>query len=242
MADIARHWLDGGWLESERIAVSYNPATGELLGRFADGGEAEARTAVHAARHAFAGTMWGRDRALPGAAGTGRVFEVRAPELAPMLTRENGKTLAEATREVGAPAPTLRHCAAQTLTELGTAAEVVPGQLHRQYRGRPTDRRSCCQDAETAEPGARRQDSDDRVRRCVAYLHSAAFGRRCDDVCRPELHGGLSDPRPAGYRRSGARTPGGTAVTCCGRARRGEEHPDRPLDRLHGRGARRSDR
>src|SRR5215211_4489136 len=83
MAGIARHWIDGGWLESERIADSYNPATGELLGRFADGGEAEARTAVHAARHAFAGTMWGRDRALPGAAGTGRVFEVRAPELAP---------------------------------------------------------------------------------------------------------------------------------------------------------------
>src|SRR6478672_6393930 len=44
-----------------------------------------------------------------------------------MLTRENGKTLAEATGEVGVAA-TLRHSAAQSLTEVGTAAEVAPGQ------------------------------------------------------------------------------------------------------------------
>src|SRR5215218_7930660 len=47
-----------------------------------------------------------RSRALLELAGR---FEARAPELAVMLTRENGKTLAEATGEVGAPAATLRH-------------------------------------------------------------------------------------------------------------------------------------
>src|SRR5215212_3565811 len=129
MTDMARHWIDGACLESELVADSYNPATRELLGRFADGGEAEARAAVNAARRAFAGTDWGRDRgprsrALLELAGR---FEARAPELAVMLTRENGKTLAEATGEVGAPAATLRHNAAQTLTEVGTAAEVAPG-------------------------------------------------------------------------------------------------------------------
>ena len=35
MTDIAGHWIDGAWLESERVADSYNPATGEVLGRFA---------------------------------------------------------------------------------------------------------------------------------------------------------------------------------------------------------------
>lgn len=60
---MARHWIDGSWLESERVADSYNPATGELLGSFADGGDAEARGAVDAARRAFAFTDWGRDRA-----------------------------------------------------------------------------------------------------------------------------------------------------------------------------------
>ena len=103
MTDMARHWIDGAWLESELVTDSYNPATGELLGRFADGGEAEARAAVGAARRAFAGTAWGRDRALRSRAllELAERFEARAPELALMLTRENGKTLAEATGEVG---------------------------------------------------------------------------------------------------------------------------------------------
>src|SRR5215211_5003244 len=111
MTDLARHWIDGACLESELVADSYNPATGELLGRFADGGEAEARAAVSAAHRAFAGTDWGRDRALRSRAllELAERFEARAPELALILTRENGKTLAEATGEVGAPAATLRH-------------------------------------------------------------------------------------------------------------------------------------
>ena len=129
MTDIARHWIDGAWLESEQVADSHNPATGELLGRFADGSEAEARAAVGAARRAFEVTAWGRNRALRSRAllELAEQFEARAPELALMLTRENGKTLAEATLEVGAPAAILRHNAAQALTEVGTAAEVAPG-------------------------------------------------------------------------------------------------------------------
>jgi betaine-aldehyde dehydrogenase len=59
MTEMARHCIDGRWLESELVTDSYNPATGELLGRFADGGEAEARAAVDAARRAFAVTDWG---------------------------------------------------------------------------------------------------------------------------------------------------------------------------------------
>jgi acyl-CoA reductase-like NAD-dependent aldehyde dehydrogenase len=60
MTEMARHWIDGRWLESELVTDSRNPATGELLGRFADGGEGEARAAVDAARRAFAVTDWGR--------------------------------------------------------------------------------------------------------------------------------------------------------------------------------------
>jgi betaine-aldehyde dehydrogenase len=130
LIDIARHWIDGSWLESERVADSYNPASGELLGRFADGGEAEARAAVDAARNAFAATAWRRDPALRSRAllELAELFDARAPELALMLTRENGKTLTEATGEVGAPSATLRHNAAQALTDVGTAAEVAPGR------------------------------------------------------------------------------------------------------------------
>jgi betaine-aldehyde dehydrogenase len=72
----------------------------------------------------------GRDRAVRSRAllELAERFEARASELALMLTRENGKTLAEATVEVGAPPLTLRHNAAQAMTEVGTAAEVAPGQ------------------------------------------------------------------------------------------------------------------
>jgi betaine-aldehyde dehydrogenase len=130
MPDLARHWIDGAWLESELVADSYNPATGEVVGRFADGGAVEARAAIRAARHAFEGTVWGRDRGLRHRAllELAELFEACAPQLAVMLTRENGKTLTEAGLEVGAPAATLRHNAAQALTEVGTAAEVAPGQ------------------------------------------------------------------------------------------------------------------
>jgi betaine-aldehyde dehydrogenase len=128
--EMARHWIDGAWLQSGRVADSYNPATGEVLGRFADGGEAEARAAVGAARRAFEVTDWARDRALRSRAllELAELFEAHVPKLALMLTRENGKTLAESTGEVGVRAATLRHNAAQALTDVGTAAEVAPGQ------------------------------------------------------------------------------------------------------------------
>ena len=103
MTEIARHWIDGAWLESELVTDSYNPATGELLGRFADGGEAEARRGGRRGPSCLRRHGLGRDRELRSRAllELAERFEARAPELALMLTRENGKTLAEATREVG---------------------------------------------------------------------------------------------------------------------------------------------
>ena len=53
MSEIAKHWIDGEWVGSETVSESVNPATGAVLGRWADGGEAEARAAIAAARRAF---------------------------------------------------------------------------------------------------------------------------------------------------------------------------------------------
>src|SRR5689334_19980843 len=63
-AGIAEHWIDGKWTGSDTVSESINPATGEVLGRWADGGEAEAQAAVAAARRAFDTSLWGRDRDL----------------------------------------------------------------------------------------------------------------------------------------------------------------------------------
>lgn len=127
LTNLARHWIGGRWLESDRVSDSHNPASGVLLGRFADGGEVEARAAVAAARRAFARGSWSSDRAVRSRVllELAERFEVRGPELALMLTRENGKTPGEATGEVGVAA-TLRHSAAQALTDAGTTAEVGP--------------------------------------------------------------------------------------------------------------------
>ena len=46
MSEIAKHWIDGEWTGSGTVSESVNPATGAVPGRWADGGEAEARAAV----------------------------------------------------------------------------------------------------------------------------------------------------------------------------------------------------
>jgi betaine-aldehyde dehydrogenase len=53
MSEIAKHWIDGEWVGSDTVSESVSPATGVVLGRWADGGEAEARAAIAAARRAF---------------------------------------------------------------------------------------------------------------------------------------------------------------------------------------------
>jgi len=60
MSEIAEHWIGGTWVGSDTVKESVNPATGVMLGRWADGGEAEARAAITAARHAFGTSAWSR--------------------------------------------------------------------------------------------------------------------------------------------------------------------------------------
>src|ERR1700746_448420 len=64
ISEVAKHWIDGEWIGSDTVSESINPATGEALARWADGGEAEAHAAVEAARRAFDASPWPRDRNL----------------------------------------------------------------------------------------------------------------------------------------------------------------------------------
>ena len=134
-ATIAKHWIDGEWIGSDAVTESINPATGEVLGRFADGGEAEARAAIAAARRAFDTSLWGRDRSLRNKALSEMAdrFDAHAEELGPLVTKENGKKLAEGMAEATEPSVTLRHAAGQALTETGISAEVAPGQWFSTY-------------------------------------------------------------------------------------------------------------
>ncbi len=143
MSEIAKHWIDGEWTGSGTVSESVNPATGAVLGRWADGGEAEARAAVAAARRAFESTPWSRDRGLRHRALVEMAdrFDAHAEELGTLVTKENGKKIAEGRFEGTSPGPTLRHNAAQALTEhrhlgRGRAGAVVQHLRRAGRRGR----------------------------------------------------------------------------------------------------------
>jgi betaine-aldehyde dehydrogenase len=132
---IAQHWIDGEWIGSDAVSESTNPATGKVLGLWADGGETEARAAIAAARRAFDTTPWSRDRNLRNKALSEMAdrFEAHAEELGPLVTKENGKKLPEGMLEATLPVVTLRHAASQALTDTGISAEVAPGQWFSTY-------------------------------------------------------------------------------------------------------------
>src|ERR1700740_1903139 len=134
-ADVAKHWIDGEWVGSETVSESINPASGEVLGRWADGGEVEGRAALAAARRAFDTSLWARDRNLRNQAliEMAEAFDAHAEELGPLVTMENGKKIAEGMLEATVPGLTLRHTAGQALTDTGISAEVAPGQWDSTY-------------------------------------------------------------------------------------------------------------
>ena len=135
MTTIAQHWIDGEWVASDAESESINPATGEVLGQWYDGGETEAGAAIAAARRAFDTSTWGRDRGLRNQAllELADRFDAHAEELGTLVTKENGKKIAEGLFEGGSPSPTLRHNAGMALTDTGIAAEVAPGQWYTTY-------------------------------------------------------------------------------------------------------------
>ncbi|WP_375497151.1 aldehyde dehydrogenase family protein [uncultured Nostoc sp.] len=98
----ALNWINGKWVDSKKHTNSINPATGEVIGIYADGGREEAVQATNAAVQAFRKLDWKDNRALRA-----RVlnqiadrFEARREDLIGILSLENGKVYAEAAFEV----------------------------------------------------------------------------------------------------------------------------------------------
>ncbi|MEW1649043.1 aldehyde dehydrogenase family protein [Streptomyces sp. NPDC091219] len=112
----------------DRTADSISPATGKVLGSFADGGAKEADAALTAASGAFANTSWAQDREVRARAlfEIADALEARRDEVVLALARENGKVLGEAGFEVDLAIPKLRYYAGLALCDLGSAAEVKP--------------------------------------------------------------------------------------------------------------------
>jgi betaine-aldehyde dehydrogenase len=125
----ARHWINGEWISSSNVAESVSPSTGEVLGQYSAGGRVEAAAAIAAARKAFDTGGWSHDPQLRSRALlelTERLDE-RADAIALTISREEGKTLGEATLEATWSPSTLRYNAGTALSQTGTSAEIAPG-------------------------------------------------------------------------------------------------------------------
>ena len=126
----ARHWINGKWTDSAQIRDSINPATGEVLGHYADAGRAEAEAAVEAAVSAFRHTNWAHDMQFRTKVllEIARSFEKHEAELIEITTLENGKTITEATFEVGFAKGNFTTAAGLAQTTYGRVMEIEPGK------------------------------------------------------------------------------------------------------------------
>jgi betaine-aldehyde dehydrogenase len=127
----ARHWI-GGELSAAQDpgAPSVNPATGEIIGSFADGGRAEAEQAITAAADAFDATEWRHDPMLRATVlhRLADAYEARAGDLVDTLCLENGKLRGEAGYEVHFIPRALRFAAGLAVNSFGRVTETLPGQ------------------------------------------------------------------------------------------------------------------
>ena len=89
----ARHWIDGAWLDSAQRGQSFDPASAQPIGTYADGGRAEADAAIAAAVRAFEDGPWKDDHALRAKAleEIAAAFERHADALIDLLALEIGR-------------------------------------------------------------------------------------------------------------------------------------------------------
>src|SRR5688500_10064489 len=117
LMDNYRNFINGKWVESNssRTAPNINPAnTDDVLGTVRQATREEARAAVDAAENAFRG--W---RSTPAptrgriVAKAARLMEENKEEIAQLLTREEGKTIAESRGEVQRSINVAEFCAGE---------------------------------------------------------------------------------------------------------------------------------
>lgn len=127
--EIAAHLIGGEWVASGEVRESFDPATGEALGRYHDAGLDIATAAITAARMTFVDTAWRHDRELRAKVlwDLADAVEKNLDNLALAITLENGKPLAQSQFELSIAAPKLRYFAGLALTDLGSAATVYNG-------------------------------------------------------------------------------------------------------------------
>lgn len=126
------HFVDGQWIGGDLTEFRTNPAQpADLVSRAPDADEGVVSRAVDAAHSAA--VAWGRLPAQSRGAilgEAGRVLSGRAVEIAELLAREEGKTLAEAAGEVDRAVMMLSFYAAQAWHPLGANLPSADERTH----------------------------------------------------------------------------------------------------------------
>lgn len=128
---IGKHWIDGKFQGSGAYRAALDPATGQTIGHYHDGGASEAEQAVEAAHRAFHETEWRSDAARRSAALShlADIFEKRTEDLVNLICLENGKVRAEALFETIMLGRTLRFQAGLAMQTFGRVLEAKPGSM-----------------------------------------------------------------------------------------------------------------
>lgn len=127
----ATNWISGEWLDSDKRTASFDPATGQQIGTYADAGHSDVVAAIQAAVKAFKESDWKDNRHLRAKVLNQLAdrFEARRQDLIEILALENGKVKPEAAFEVDMIPSKFRYWASVVLTSYGRAMEVQPGHL-----------------------------------------------------------------------------------------------------------------
>lgn len=116
-----RNFIAGEWVESSDAARNLNPSdTDDLIGEYAHADAAQTRSAVSAARDAF--KVWSSTSPQTRADAldkTGSEILANRRELADLLAREEGKTLAEAAGEVTRAGQIFKYFAGEAIRSAG---------------------------------------------------------------------------------------------------------------------------
>ncbi len=125
----ARHWIGGEWLSAGAERESRNPATGEVIGLFHDGGAAVAQSAIDAAAAAFRRGTWAVDPMLRSTALShlADAYAARLNDVIDTLCLENGKMRYEATFEANFIIRGLRFAAGLAVQTFGRVTDPRPG-------------------------------------------------------------------------------------------------------------------
>jgi betaine-aldehyde dehydrogenase len=128
---VALNWIDGEWVDSSNHTDSFNPATGQQIGGYADASHADVKAAIQAAVRAFQSADWKDNRSLRAKVlnQIADRFEARREDLIQILSLENGKVHDEAAFEVDMIPSKFRYWASVVLTNYGRAMEVLAGHL-----------------------------------------------------------------------------------------------------------------